>query len=181
MTILLFANQAQTTIALPVTPSDTTIYLASGTGEYFPNPEIGQAFKLTLVSSTNALINEIVLVTARTGDVLTVIRGDKPVPGIDADNDIIIKPLAGFLNQPGIFHGHCAQNHPFDSQCQHFLNCFDIAHAAAQLRGDEHDAGDVPDDFPVFRFPGSRGVQVDDMETVSAHGLPFQRNVQRIV
>ena len=74
MTILLFANQAQTTLALPVTPSDTTIYLASGTGEYFPNPEIGQAFKLTLVNSTNALINEIVLVTARTGDVLTVIR-----------------------------------------------------------------------------------------------------------
>ena len=77
MTILLFANQAQTTIALPVTPSDTTIYLAAGTGQYFPNPQTGEAFKLTLVSSTNALVNEIVLVTARTGDVLTVIRGDE--------------------------------------------------------------------------------------------------------
>ena len=77
MTILLFANQAQTTLALPVTPSDTTIYLASGTGQYFPNPQAGEAFKLTLVNSTNALVNEIVLVTARTGDVLTVIRGDE--------------------------------------------------------------------------------------------------------
>jgi trimeric autotransporter adhesin len=78
--ILLFANQAQTTLASPVIPSDTTIYVASGTGSYFPNPQANQAFKLTLVSAANNLVNEIVLVTARTGDVLTVIRGQEGTP-----------------------------------------------------------------------------------------------------
>ena len=77
MTILLFANQAQTTLALPVVPSDTTIYVANGTGQYFPNPQVGEGFKLTLVNATNSLVDEIVLVTARVGDVMTVVRGQE--------------------------------------------------------------------------------------------------------
>jgi len=77
MTILLFANQAQTTLALPVNNVQTTIIVASGTGSYFPAPSTGQAINLTLVNSTNSLITEVVQCTNITGDVLTVIRGQE--------------------------------------------------------------------------------------------------------
>lgn len=77
MPTLLFANQAQTTLALPVTSTDTTIYVAAGTGSYFPAPSANQAVTLTLVNSTNNLIVEIVSCTNITGDVLTVVRGQE--------------------------------------------------------------------------------------------------------
>ena len=77
MTILLFANQAQTTLALPVATTDTTITVAGGTGQYFPQPIAGQAFKLTLINAINSLITEICNVTNVTGDVLTVQRAQE--------------------------------------------------------------------------------------------------------
>ena len=77
MTILLFANQAQSTLAYAITSTDTTLTVASGTGQYFPQPTTNQSFKLTLVNSTNNLITEIVLVTAVSGDIFTVVRGDE--------------------------------------------------------------------------------------------------------
>ena len=77
MTILLFANQAQTTLAAPVNNVQTTITVASGTGSYFPAPSAGQAINLTLVNSTNSLITEVVQCTNITGNVLTVIRGQE--------------------------------------------------------------------------------------------------------
>ena len=77
MTILLFANQAQTTLAAPVNNVQTTITVASGTGSYFPAPSAGQAINLTLVNSTNSLITEVVQCTNITENVLTVIRGQE--------------------------------------------------------------------------------------------------------
>lgn len=77
MAILLFANEAQTTLAYPVSNTSTTIVVAAGTAQYFPNPGVDQAFKLTLVAASNNLIKEIVLVTEVVGDVLTVIRGQE--------------------------------------------------------------------------------------------------------
>jgi len=56
MTILLFANQAQTTLAYPATSTATTLYVAGGTAAYFPNPGVDEAFKLTLVDALNSLI-----------------------------------------------------------------------------------------------------------------------------
>ena len=77
MTFLLFSNQAQTTLALPVAPTDTTVTVASGTGQYFPQPTTGQIFKLTLINATNNLVTEICNVTAVTGDVFTVQRAQE--------------------------------------------------------------------------------------------------------
>ena len=74
MTTLLFANQAQTTLALPVGFTQTTITVASGTGQYFPQPIAGQAFKLTLINAINDLVTEICNVTNVNGDVFTVER-----------------------------------------------------------------------------------------------------------
>ena len=77
MTFFLFSNQAQTALALPVAPTDTTITVASGTSSYFPNPTTGQIFTATLVSAQNNLINEICYVTNVTGDVWTVERAQE--------------------------------------------------------------------------------------------------------
>jgi len=77
MGILLFANQAQTTLALPVASTDTTIYVAAGTGAYFPAPSANQAVTITLVNATNNLVVEIVSCTNITGDALTVVRGQE--------------------------------------------------------------------------------------------------------
>lgn len=77
MTILLFANQAQTTLAQPVTSSQTTITVASGTGVFFPAPQAGQAVKISLVNATNNLITEVLLCTNITGNVLTVQRAQE--------------------------------------------------------------------------------------------------------
>jgi len=77
MSILLFANQAQTTLALPITSTQTTITVASGTGTYFPAPSTNQSITLTIVSALSGLITEIISCTNITGDVLTVARGQE--------------------------------------------------------------------------------------------------------
>lgn len=77
MATFLFANNAQSTLAAPISPSATSITLASGTGALFPNPSAGQQFALTLNDAATGLLYEIVYCTARTGDVLTVARAQE--------------------------------------------------------------------------------------------------------
>lgn len=67
-----FTNYASTTLAAGITTSATTITLASGGGSLFPSLSAGDYFYGTLVDSSNNL--EIVLVTARSTDTLTVTR-----------------------------------------------------------------------------------------------------------
>lgn len=78
----LTANNASTTIAQDIDPSATTILLAPGTGQKFPAPTAGKIVVCTLYNSTFTL-NEIVNVTARVGDTVTVVRGQEnttPIP-----------------------------------------------------------------------------------------------------
>ena len=77
MTILLFANNAKSTLAANLSSSATTVTLASGTGSLFPSPTTGQGFKLTFNDDATGLLNEIVLCTSRTGDVLTIVRAQE--------------------------------------------------------------------------------------------------------
>ena len=77
MTQLLFGNQDQTILSAPIDSSQTTITVASGTAASFPSPGVNQGLKLTIVSATNQLLNEIVLATNITGDVITVIRAQE--------------------------------------------------------------------------------------------------------
>lgn len=77
MTIQLFANNAKTTLAAPITSTQTTITVASGTGALFPNPTTGQQFKVTLVSAASTSVYEICNCTSRSGDTLTVLRGQE--------------------------------------------------------------------------------------------------------
>lgn len=101
MTIYQFANNASTTLGSSIAPTDTTITVASGTGNEFPLPAGGQYFVTTLSASPTGLPNEIVKVTARTGDAMTVVRAQE---GTTAQSWSVGDRFqnfvsAGFLNQ----------------------------------------------------------------------------------
>ena len=72
---LRLSNNGLSTLAAGITSSDTSITVATGDGSKFPALSAGQFFMLTLVKSTGTF--EIVKVTARSGDVLTVTRAQE--------------------------------------------------------------------------------------------------------
>lgn len=73
----LFANNATTTLAESISATATVINVASGDGDLFPSPASGQAFAVTLVDAATGLTNEICYCTSRSGDALTVVRGQE--------------------------------------------------------------------------------------------------------
>jgi hypothetical protein len=96
-----FSNNAKTTLGSSISPTDTTITVATGTGAKFPALVSGQFFTATLFASATGLPNEIVRVTGRVGDTMTVVRGQE---GTTAQawsvGDVFDNFLtAGFLNQ----------------------------------------------------------------------------------
>lgn len=74
MTIL-FTNNGTSTLGAFISASDTTMTLASGAGGRFPSPGAGDYFFLTLTNPSQEVEWEIVKVTARNSDVLTIERG----------------------------------------------------------------------------------------------------------
>lgn len=72
MTVL-FKNNAASTLSSGITNADTSITVADGA--LFPSLTAGQTFYATLTQSDTETSWEVVLVTARAGDVLTVERG----------------------------------------------------------------------------------------------------------
>lgn len=80
--IELTSNNAKTTLAQSFPTGSTSLALASGTGALFPQPgttnyPLGSQtfFRLSLTDAATQTKREIVYVTARTGDTLTVLRG----------------------------------------------------------------------------------------------------------
>lgn len=80
---LLWSNNAQTTIAGSISNTATNVNLASGTGALFPNPGAGQGFTGTFTDAATGLLHEIVLVTGRTGDTLTIVRAQEGTIGLN--------------------------------------------------------------------------------------------------
>lgn len=79
-TKILATNNAGTTLAAPISPTDTSLTLATGTGSKFPNPNngIGEFFVMTLIDQNVGIArNEIIYVTSRSGDVCTVVRAQE--------------------------------------------------------------------------------------------------------
>lgn len=77
MTTYLFANNAATTLAAPITSGAASLTVASGAGAIFPNPGAGQAFSITMKDAATGELTEIMYCTARTGDVCTVVRAQE--------------------------------------------------------------------------------------------------------
>lgn len=74
---VLFANNAGTTLAAPITNTQTSITVTSGSGALFPSPATGQFFSLTLSVAGTPATFEITWCTARSGDTLTVLRAQE--------------------------------------------------------------------------------------------------------
>lgn len=72
---VLYTNNASTTLASGITNSNTVLSLATGTGSLFPTITAPDFAYVTLIDSSNNI--EIVKVTARSGDVLTVVRAQE--------------------------------------------------------------------------------------------------------
>lgn len=75
MNLPVYANNAITTLAVGITNVSTSITVATGTGALFPSPTNGDYAWLTLSTATGVI--EIVNCSSRTGDVLTVTRGQQ--------------------------------------------------------------------------------------------------------
>lgn len=72
--MILYSNNASTTLASEISNSATTIVVATGTGSLFPTiSSVDDYFNVTITDSAKHI--EIVTVTARTGDTFTVMRG----------------------------------------------------------------------------------------------------------
>ena len=71
----LFSNNASAALASSITTSSTSITVVTGAGSLFPAVPAGSFFYATLTDSSNNL--EIVKVTGRTADVLTVVRAQE--------------------------------------------------------------------------------------------------------
>lgn len=95
---ILLANNVSSTLAVALTAStsNTTLTVATGQGALFPNPTGGDFFLLTLTAAGTAasevpwqwgatMYYEIVKVTARSGDVLTVVRAYEAPTGQPPD------------------------------------------------------------------------------------------------
>lgn len=87
---LLSANNASTVLAAGISASATTLTVNTGTGGLFPSPVSGTSFfKLTLIDAATGTLTEIVHVTARTGDTMTIVRGQEgTVSRLWSANDI---------------------------------------------------------------------------------------------
>jgi hypothetical protein len=105
---ILFANNASSTIAAGITPTSTTILLASGSGIEFPVIiNAGDYFCATLYDAQTKHLSEIIHVTARSGDTLTVARGQENTiargwaPGDLIINGLTAGSLANFVQSGG--------------------------------------------------------------------------------
>lgn len=75
---ILASNNASTVLAAGISASATSLTVATGSGSSFPTPVSGTSyFKLTLIDAATESINEIVHVTAVSGDTFTIIRGQE--------------------------------------------------------------------------------------------------------
>lgn len=79
MPVQLFTNNANSTLAAPVGSGALSIQVATGDGALFPNPSGGDWFLATLCKVTSGVETnvEIVKVTARSTDVLTIVRAQE--------------------------------------------------------------------------------------------------------
>lgn len=81
--MILFANNAVTTLGSALSNTATTAQLFAGSGALFPSPGPGQYFVATLTDAATGLLTEIVHVTARSTDTVTIVRAQE---GTDALN-----------------------------------------------------------------------------------------------
>jgi len=101
-----YANNASTLLASPIDASATVILLATGTGDMFPSLPTGWYFFGTLESADGNDI-EIVRVTSRSVDALTVVRGQDSTMAVpfSAGDKFEVRTTKALLDEFGQLHG----------------------------------------------------------------------------
>ncbi|MND20855.1 hypothetical protein D3C76_48070 [compost metagenome] len=122
---VLLANNAVSTLASSIGTGATTIAVASGHGSRFPSPSGDDWFPLTMVKNTGEL--EIVRCTARSADVLTIIRAQEGTPALAFDAGDIVQ-----LRLTSAAFAECTQNADFSDYMRSLIDNPD----AASVRGD---------------------------------------------
>lgn len=100
MGVALVKNNAYSTLAATISSSDTSVNVAVGTGTRFPSIAGGSGdfFFATLIDTSNNL--EVIKVTARSTDVLTVVRGQDGTTarGYASTSRIELRPTQGLFD-----------------------------------------------------------------------------------
>lgn len=111
--MLRLANNATALLGAAINASSTTITLAAGAGSKFPTLAPGEWFPLTLVNAKDVGHFEIVRVTARSGDILTVVRAQEGTAAkeFSAGDLVDLRLTAAALNQsyPQVKDGKAAE------------------------------------------------------------------------
>lgn len=94
-----FSNNAAGTLNSGISGADTSLTLASGQGALFPSLGAGEFFFATLISGSGEL--EIIRVTGRSGDVLTIQRGQHGTTAraYNAGDKIELRVIAGAFGE----------------------------------------------------------------------------------
>jgi|GEM_PF-5414006 len=157
---MILANNATSLLALGIDEQETTIQLKAGDGSKFPTLTAGQFFPVTLVAPDREI--EIVYVTARTGDTLTVLRGQEGTAqrAFPAGSVVELRLTAGLL-------GRFAQLGRDAAFSRLGVQDWDLARGPTgnlELRGGEPFAYFImqPDGLPMFyKLPVSSGRTFD--------------------
>ena len=99
----LFVNNGFSTLAAGITNSATSITVATGDGAKFPSPSGGDTATLTISQAGSETSWENVILTARSGDVLTVTRGAEgsTAAAWSTGDKIELRITSAFLNNAG--------------------------------------------------------------------------------
>ena len=97
--VMLFRDNASSTLASPITSGATSVTLTSGGGANFPVISGNQFFILTFISAADNLVTEIVNVTATSGDTFTMVRAQEGTTALSwSAGDIVqMGPTAGTM------------------------------------------------------------------------------------
>ena len=111
---ILFTNNASTTLASSISSSATSLTVASGAGALFPNPTSPDYFLVTLQGVSGTPI-EIVKCTARSTDVLTIVRAQEgtTASGFSGGDKVELRVTAGQMtgaSKSGLANGVITEN-----------------------------------------------------------------------
>ena len=114
---VLYTNNAATNLAASITNVATSLTVTSGTGSLFPNPTNTDYFLVTLIGISGTPI-EIVKCTSRSGDTLTIVRGQEGTTpsAFNAGNNVELRITAGVMQaaaQAGLASGALTQRASF--------------------------------------------------------------------
>ena len=196
MTVLI-ANNAISKLAVSITDSATTLILESGSGALFPSPTADDWFPATLERDG---VLEIVKVTARSGDYLTVMRAQEGTTGqAFSVGDLVSLRITGAVHEaylqsqsPALIDGlrrsveaasggHMTVFYTAKNQPSYFaripkFNCEDAA-PGGELGTGVHEAFKFGAEYDAEIWVGAYAGAVLNGEGVSQPGIPAGYNI----